>query len=399
MYLLINSINQMQEILDIGSTDSDLDIFIDLITCNDSIQLDYFLQTHEIDSRYVDGFILACKKGFENIVQLLLTDARIDASEYYNQAIYSALESNCTEIILLLLKDPRSDELLYWNQILIKACHHGIIDIVRLCLAKGIELSLYDHYAIYTASINGHSNIVELLLEDENIDYKEIFFSMCRRGYLEIVKNLIHGNKIDLYSQHHYYIAILGENCYMATLGERGINISSEKGHDNIVKLLLDYGIDPRTNNNHAIRWASRNGYPKVVALLLADSRADPSAQDNYAIRMACQYNPNDGQYQTIKLLLADPRVDSSAQNNYAINYCAKFKSYDVCELLFLHDKMDKYRGGKACINAFYHIRDKKQKQIMLYICVLEKLGLVKDVIDIIVHILFDINNLLCYFI
>jgi len=45
--------------------------------------------------------------------------------------------------------------------------------------------------------------------------------------------------------------------------------------------------FDPSANENYAIRIASEYGHADVVNVLLADSRVNPSARDNYAIGMA----------------------------------------------------------------------------------------------------------------
>jgi len=51
--------------------------------------------------------------------------------------------------------------------------------------------------------------------------------------------------------------------------------------------LLADPRVNPITNDNLAIRWASQFGHIEIVRLLLTDPRVDPSAHDNDAIRLA----------------------------------------------------------------------------------------------------------------
>ncbi|EPZ35696.1 hypothetical protein O9G_006415, partial [Rozella allomycis CSF55] len=62
---------------------------------------------------------------------------------------------------------------------------------------------------------------------------------------------------------------------------------------------------DPSTNDNYAIRLASRNGHVKISKYLLNHQRVDPSAYFNYAVRHASRR----GQIEVVKLLLADCRV------------------------------------------------------------------------------------------
>jgi hypothetical protein len=56
------------------------------------------------------------------------------------------------------------------------------------------------------------------------------------------------------------------------------------------------------------MRSASENGHVAVVRELLRDSRVDPSALQNYAIKQAAYY----GRAEVVKELLKDSRVDPS---------------------------------------------------------------------------------------
>ena len=89
-------------------------------------------------------------------------------------------------------------------------------------------------------------------------------------------------------------------------------------GNVELLKLLLERGVDPSANDNNAILNASKNGHLAVVERLLMDPRVNPSADDNYAIRCA-SYN---GHIAVVERLLQEPEgrgVDPSADNNYAI--------------------------------------------------------------------------------
>ena len=52
------------------------------------------------------------------------------------------------------------------------------------------------------------------------------------------------------------------------------------------MKLLLEHGEDPTADDNYAIRLSSQMGHVEVVKLLL-EYGADPTADDNYAIRFS----------------------------------------------------------------------------------------------------------------
>ena len=65
-----------------------------------------------------------------------------------------------------------------------------------------------------------------------------------------------------------------------------------------MVKLLLDNGVNVRAEDNCALIWAARYGHTEIVKLLL-EHGANVHAQDNYALRWAT----NNGHTETINLL------------------------------------------------------------------------------------------------
>jgi hypothetical protein len=84
--------------------------------------------------------------------------------------------------------------------------------------------------------------------------------------------------------------------------------------------LLKDPRVDPSAADNYAIRMASRNGHFLVVQLLLKDPRVDPSADDNYAIRASSE----NGHASIARLLLSDSRV---AKESNATRMAAEYGS------------------------------------------------------------------------
>ncbi len=88
------------------------------------------------------------------------------------------------------------------------------------------------------------------------------------------------------------------------------------RGYNDVVELLLADGrADPTAEKNYAIVRSSINGNADIVKLLLADGRADPAARNNYAI----QWSSQKGHADVVRLLLADAHVDSTTTNNLAI--------------------------------------------------------------------------------
>jgi len=67
-----------------------------------------------------------------------------------------------------------------------------------------------------------------------------------------------------------------------------------------------------------------------VVNLLLLDSRTDPAARNNYAVRLAAVR----GHASALAWLLLDPRVDATANNDQALRVARAQRDYDIVGLL-----------------------------------------------------------------
>jgi len=115
------------------------------------------------------------------------------------------------------------------------------------------------------------------------------------------------------------------------------IRIASTYGQTEVVKVLLaDVRVDPSAEDNYAIRIPSGSGQTDVVKVLLADPRVDPSARINEAIRMASAH----GHTEVVNMLLADPRVDPSANDNYAIRLASYNGHTDVVKVLLADPRL-----------------------------------------------------------
>jgi hypothetical protein len=73
-----------------------------------------------------------------------------------------------------------------------------------------------------------------------------------------------------------------------------------------VERLLEDDRVDPSADDNYAVRLAAQNGHLAVVERLLQDERVDPSADNNDAVRMAAR----NGHLAVVDRLLEDDRVD-----------------------------------------------------------------------------------------
>jgi len=121
--------------------------------------------------------------------------------------------------------------------------------------SRGVDPSARDNDALRYASLNGHTEIVRMLLELDP-----------SRGVDPSANN------------------------------NQAIRYASNRGHTEIVRMLLEVdafrGVDPSANDSYALRIASGNGHTKIVGMLLEldlSRGVDPSARDNDALRIAAR--------------------------------------------------------------------------------------------------------------
>ena len=92
--------------------------------------------------------------------------------------------------------------------------------------------------------------------------------------------------------------------------------------------------FDQFLDNNILLARSAAYGKFKQFKNLLENEKVDPTYNDNYPIRMACQ----GGSIKIVKLLLAIPEVDPSDCDNYAILMASKNRNHKIISLL-LDDK------------------------------------------------------------
>ena len=186
-----------------------------------------------------NGIGRASEAGQVAVVELLLTDARINPAADGNYAIQCASRNGHLAVVELLLADNRVDPAANDNYAIRYASGNGHLAVVELLLADSrVDPAAHDNDAIQCASSNGHPAVVELLLADSRVN--------------------------------------------PAANDNEAIRYASAKGRSAVVELLLaDARIDPAANDNEAVRYASLNGHSAVVYLLLADNRVDPAANNN----------------------------------------------------------------------------------------------------------------------
>jgi len=128
-------------------------------------------------------FLIACRCGYIEIVELLLNDERIGvdinkANEYLRTPFWIACFEGHIKVMKLLLNDKRTD------------------------INKA---TLEDWTPLYLACFEGCSEVVKLLLNDQRVDVNQAnndgktpFWIACGNEYIEIVKLLLNDERVDV---------------------------------------------------------------------------------------------------------------------------------------------------------------------------------------------------------
>jgi len=117
----------------------------------------------------------------------------------------------------------------------------------------------------------------------------------------------VNENELISYGQNPKVLKSLLSNPSVNPLARNSMSlrVASKMGMLQSVKMLLNAGCDPSSNNNEAIIWAAENGYDEIVLLLIRQYNTDPSDQDNKAYILASKYK----HLRVLEVLLADTRV------------------------------------------------------------------------------------------
>ncbi len=252
------------------------------------------------------------------------SDCHIDSASRVNSytALQIASKRGYLDIVNLLLADTRVDLLI---EGLYEAVKNGHLDIVRILLADPrVDPAVNDNRAIRVAAGYGHLDIVEILLDDPRVDPSAEVNAPIRwaasRGHCEVVNRLLADPRVD------------------PTANNNGaLLVASEYGHADVVEALLaDPRVNPTAYGNEVLNDAIFYGHPDVVRALLSDPRVDPAYLDNNPLRLAAER----GHVEIVKLLLADPRVDPSARDNFALCVATRYKQTKVVKVLLADSRV-----------------------------------------------------------
>lgn len=262
---------------------------------------------------------VAVRYGHESTLKLLLACNKINLKNITLE-MKSMFISKQYDMIKIILVDDRVDLSANSNLIFRLAAKYGSKKIVELLLAKGettstggkdistiteyIDPTANNNEAIISACGYGHRDIVNILLSitpliDPTVENNLAFIKAVTYNHLNIVKILLNP------PNNH-------QSANPSTQQNKAIRIASKLGHHQIVSYLLGldegYGINPTECNNESFRTAVTRNHHQTVKELLRDPRVDPNVNSGMMIKLAIKHK----YIEIVKYLKLDSRVDTS---------------------------------------------------------------------------------------
>jgi ankyrin repeat protein len=221
--------------------------------------------------------LFACDKGFVDIMnRLMKMKIPMQAMNYALDRAFSAGHVDMIEFLLNNGANINCGGLLY------NAITANNVELVRLLVFYGINICDFD---LSTACKTGNIDIVKILVgtggEKAGVDSVKCLLNSCDRKNIELVRLML-DNGVDPHVSTDWplrracrvgSVAIVelllqrGANIHAA--GDAGLSVACEERNLEMIKLLLDNGADVHAKNEMALHTACRLGYTDVVTLLL----------------------------------------------------------------------------------------------------------------------------------
>lgn len=144
---------------------------VQALLCHPCVWPDAVGVVKSIDNKFrhapSSAIVLAARMGHLKIVQLLLSDFRVESQSCHNALVIACASGQIDVVNLLLARvNPAAKNSLALRQ----ACHYGHVEIVKLLLRdKRVNPAAAENLAYYYAYERGYYKIAELLLKDTRV--------------------------------------------------------------------------------------------------------------------------------------------------------------------------------------------------------------------------------------
>ena len=187
----------------------------------------------------------------------------LDERKGLQAQLSNAIEFKDTENALRMLSlgaDANSTTMIEWPCIN-RAALYGMTEVVRALLDKGADPKLKATIsgeggwtALYWAAMNGHTSIVEMVLDHEDRSltvweapgYNFPMLAAAENGHADALRLVLDRREVQIESAKHQWTAL---------------EMAARKGHTSVVKLLLERGADPANGQSLPLAEAVKNGY------------------------------------------------------------------------------------------------------------------------------------------
>ncbi|KAF8343244.1 ankyrin repeat-containing domain protein, partial [Amanita rubescens] len=273
-----------------------------------------------------DNVVLAASRaGHVDIVQLLLDRGREVNYNVYrrqvNHALFAAAKEGHERLVVLLLEQGADPNI--QGQILHDAALKGHKNIVQLLIDNGADVNAqggnYGH-AIWAAMSEGYNEIVELLLQHgaspsvhSGYDDAKALVVACKCGYRNMVEQLL-DEGVDANEGAYMVLDKVSQHKHTP------LHVASEYASEDIVRLLLEKGVDVNIVGGHrgsALHTAAYHGKKEIVQLLLKWG-ANVNIQAGTSHGSPLMEASSKGHKPIVQLLLewgADVNLHSSGEN------------------------------------------------------------------------------------
>ena len=259
------------------------------------------------------------------------------------------------------------------NTPLLSAVQKGRVTISKMLLEAGANaghLSVAGFQPLTIAAIEGHTEIVKLLLKIDTIDvdyagsgHRTPLSYAAHHGHVEVVKLLLDTNKVNVNHQDFR--------------GWTPLFHAAKRGHIDVVKLLqgtatLDKTVVNDVDRRTALSVAAEYGHEAVVGSLLQISHEKVALKDLLGLTPFC-YAAQGGHTGIMQLLSDTGKIDPNSKDNRgqtALHLAVSTSQAEAAHVLLRTSKVDvnaKDTHGSTPLHLAVQERRKRMIQILLH--------------------------------